>query len=214
MKKLGLATLILIHSLATQAQKGIILEQTYTAKNLPGKDVAVTWLVTDNNCKMKMKFPESNGNTYFLPDLKGGVIRTYNDGPVPEKVKPTYFEVSLDKVSGGSETAVSRVTVKQTGEIKTIGSFKCEKIVVTTNKGETEMWVTKDYKPEFYRYAGFFKSSIELTALAEEKIKGVPLESVTKDAAGNVISRYAFKTATQQEISASEFSVPSGFVKQ
>ncbi len=195
------------------AQKGIILEQKYTAKNLTGKTVSVTWLLNNSSCKMKMQFPEAKGVSHFIPDLKSGVLYTYNDGPTPNGVKKSFFAASLDKIQPSKETEVSRIVVKQTGDIKEIGGYKCEKIIASTSKGDTEMWVTKDFKPEFYKYSAFFKSNMEMMALSDARIKGIPLASVTKDAAGNIISAYEFVSITSTDIPETEFSVPSEYTK-
>ncbi|MBK7148784.1 MAG: DUF4412 domain-containing protein [Bacteroidetes bacterium] len=209
--KRNLVLLLMAAVVTLNAQKGVILEQKMTAKNLPGKTISVTWLVTNTSCKLKMQFPEAKGVSHFIPDLKAGMLYTYNDGPTPDGVKKSFFAASLDKIQSSNETAVSRIVVKQTGETKDIGGFKCEKIIASTSKGDTEMWVTKDFKPEFYKYEAFFKSNWEMMALREERIKGLPLSSVTKDAAGNVLNAYEFVSITSTDISETEFSVPAAY---
>jgi hypothetical protein len=97
--------------------------------------------------------------------------------------------------------------------VKEIGGLKCEKLVMTTNKTVTEMWVTKDIKAEFYQNYPYFINSFELLGLSEEKIKGIPMSSVTKDLSGKVINAYEFVLAAVVEHSDAEFKVPAGFVE-
>lgn len=214
MKSFILSFLFVCVATVSFAGKGITLQQRYVS---PGSDakITVTWYIQDGRAKMKMDFGDSkvNTSTFFLPDYANKQLLTYSDGAVPSDVQKTYFAVPLAKLELSKQMEVSRIKIERTGEVKEIGGLKCEKLVMTTNKTVTEMWVTKDIKAEFYQNYPYFINSFELLGLSEEKIKGIPMSSVTKDLSGKVINAYEFVLAAVVEHSDAEFKVPAGFVE-
>lgn len=205
--------LALFLSLQSFAGKGIIVQQKMTGQGTLGAQVEATWYVSEEGCKMKLKFASDkvNTTTTFIADVAKSELLAFSEGAVPEGAKKSYFAVPTSKIETPKEFTASRVSVTKTGEIKELAGFKCEKIIMKTNQTETEMWVTKDVKVEFYRYIAFFRSSYELLALNEEKIKGFPISSVTRDLSGTVLSSYETISAKTADISTTEFKVPADF---
>ncbi len=214
MKSFFLSLLFVSSAFFSFAGKGVTVQQRYVS---PGSDakITVTWYIQDGKAKMKMDFGDSkvNTSTFFLPDYTNKQLLTYSDGPVPSDVQKAYFAVPLSKLELSKQMDVNRIKIERTGEMKEIGGFKCEKLIMTTNKTITEMWVTKDIKAEFYQNYPFFLNSFELLGLSEEKIKGIPMSSVTKDLSGRVINGYDFVSASTTELSDEDFKVPAGFVE-
>lgn len=213
MKNITLVLIAAFVSLQAIAGKGIIVQQKMTGQGTLGAQVEATWYVSDEGCKMKLKFASDkvNTTTTFIADVANAELLAYSEGALPEGAKKSYFAVPVSKIETPKEFTASRVTVTKTGEVKEVAGFKCEKIVMKTNQTETEMWVTKEVKVEFYRYIAFFRSSYELLALNEEKIKGFPISSVTRDLNGAVVSSFETISAKASDISATEFKVPADF---
>ena len=211
MKKILLIVFAIAISTGLFAGKGLVVTQKYTDAASKGATISVTWYVTETQCKMKMSYADDklNSTTWFIPDVAGSKLLTYSDGQVPGATGNRYFTVPVQSI--GSGIAVSRVNVSQTGETKTIGGILCQKVVVKTNKSTTEMWITQDFKANFYKFYPFFQSSYELLALSQEGLQGVPLESVTKDLSGTVINSYQLVSASNSDLSTGDFTVPAGY---
>jgi hypothetical protein len=213
MKKLLTILMIIAFTGQIFAGKGIIVEQKYNSPNALGAGVSMVWYVTDGACKLKMIFGDKTvapSNTYFIPDVKSGSILSYNESAVPPGVKKSYFVIPSDKIQS-DKGMEGPVTVTKTGETQDISGFTCEKIVVKTASTETEIWVTKDLKVDFYKYYPYFKNNYELLGLYQEKIKGMPLSSVTKDLNGKVISSLELVSATKADLKDSDFQVPAEY---
>ena len=206
---------LLLAAAGSNAGKGIIVEQNFIQGTGTKTTVKVTWYITNDNCKLKMIFGDGNFSTTscFIPDAANMQMISYNEGEVPEDEggKKTFFATPVSKINAGSEMNFSRIAVEKTGETKDIAGFKCEKVLVKTNKSETEMWVTVSFKPEFYKFVSFFPANTTLVGLNEGKIKGFPMQAVTKDLNGKVINSYQFVTAKETELNDGEFRVPDGY---
>jgi len=113
----------------------------------------------------------------------------------------------VQSIKGNAET----FTIEKTGETKTISGVLCEKALAKTGSGVTEMWLTKDFGADFFKYAAFFKSSSELQALGQARIKGVPVSSSTTDNSGANISTYELISLVSKDIPDSEFTVPAEY---
>lgn len=192
------------------ATQGMVITQTYTDAAHKDATITVTWYVSQGQCKMKMAYADSkvNNNNYFIPDMAAGKLLAYSDGVAPGGQK-SYYTIPVQNIKPDAE--VARVNVTRPGETKTLAGILCELVVIKTNKGTTEMWVTKNFKPDFYKFAPYFQNSVELLGLDQEGMQGVPLESVTKDNGGVVISSYTLVSAVSTELSTDEFTVPSDY---
>lgn len=208
MRKLFLALSFSVASICAFAWEGTIV-QKYSA---PGSNaITMTWYVTDNDCKMKMDFADGNVNTstFFIPDLATSKLITYAEGGTQKKV---FYTIPVAGIEPSKDMNASRVTVERTTETKAIGGLNCEKLIVKTNKNVTEMWVTKDFKPNFYKFFPYFRSSFELMGLYEDRIQGFPMSSVTKDLSGAVVAQNTFVSATSADLTDKDFKVPDGYV--
>lgn len=194
------------------AGQGMLITQTYAGATNKGASVSVTWYVTASQCKMKMVYADGkmNTTTFFIPDPANGKLLTYSDGTAPGAPQKVFYTIPVSGIKEDHED-VMQATVTKTGETKTIGGMVCEKITAKTARGTTEMWVTKDFKPDMYKFFPYFQGSIELKVLSQEGIQGVPLESVTKDNTGALIESYTFVSAVNTELNTGDFSVPAEY---
>lgn len=211
MKKAFVSSTLIMAAIAVFAAKGYVFTQKYIG--VSNANVTVSWYVTDENCKMKMIFGNAqlNSTSWFIPDMAGGQLLSYNEGAVPAGVQKAYYKLPVDKVRVQQSNEVSRITLQKAGETKNIGGINCEKYLIRTNKSETEVWVTQKFAPAFYKFSPFFKDHTALTGLAEENIKGFPIECTTKDLTGKVISAYQFVSATEVDLSEADFKVPAEY---
>lgn len=193
------------------AGNGIVVQQKYVG-NGTNANIVVTWHITADNCKMTMKFGDDkvkSSITHFIP--QNGNLLMYAEGEVPQGTKKTYFSTPIDKIKSPADANPSRVAVTKTGETKELGGFVCEKYIVKTNKSEAEIWVTKTVKFDLYKFYPYFPGNTDLMALHAENIQGVPLESVTKDLTGKVISRYELLSAQEKNLGETDFKVPAEY---
>lgn len=211
MKKIITTVVFAVVTILSFADKGIVVTQEYFDANAKGAKVNVTWYVTASQCKMKMEFSDVKVNTvnWFIPDASTNNLLMYAEGAVPSGAQKTFFSIPVQNIK--ADMNASRVSVNTTGETKTVSGMLCEKIIVKTNKSITEMWVTKDFKPDYYKFYPFFQNSFELMGLSEEKIQGFPLSSVTKGNTGKVISSCDLISVTSSELTESVFTVPAEY---
>lgn len=212
MKKIIFPTLLLMLSVSIFAQKGYVFTQKYITAS-PAADVSSTWFVTQDQCKMKLEYSNGTfkGTTYFVPDMSGSQLLTYNDGAVPQGVQKGFFRIPIAGIKGNDDQKVSRLSVSKTGESKTIGGLACEQYLIKTNKNETEMWVTKKFSPNFFQFHPFFVDHAALAGLFEDRIKGFPVESTTKDLSGKMINQYQLISAVESDLSTADFKVPAEY---
>ncbi len=209
MKKIFSILFAVLVSTGLFASKGMVITQSYTDASNKDAKITVTWYVSQSQCKMSMAYADGklNSTTFFIPD--GTSLLTYSDGTAPGAAQKNYFSIPVQNINGSN--SISRVNVTNTGETKTLGGILCEKVIIKTNKSTTEMWITRDFKPDFYKFSPFFQNSIELMGLSQEGLQGVPLESVTKDNGGVIISSYTLVSAQSTELGTGDFVVPSGY---
>ncbi len=204
----------LLLALSVMGGSGLVVTQKYTGADAPaGSSVTVTWYVSQNQCKMKMEYKDDklNSATWFLPQMASGKLQMYAEGDVPPGVQKAYYEVPVQDVKPASASNVARVSVQKTGETKTMAGFNCEKMIVRTNKGSTEMWVTTDFKPDYFKFYPFFQNSGALLGLNEESIQGFPVEYISKDNLGNVVSSNTFVSGSNSNLSDADFKVPAEY---
>lgn len=213
MKRIASFIIALVIAAQVFAGDGIVVQQKYKSSASPNADITVTWYISDNACKMKMELKDKSVTTtsYFIPDAGSGALLTYAEGSAPAGQKQTYYSVPLSSIPVTVTAGAGRVKVVKTGETKTISGFVCEKIMVFASDSETEMWVTKDFQPNFYQFYKFFRNDYALLGLNEESIKGVPLQITTKDLSGNVMISATPVSAAKTDLPESTFKVPAGY---
>lgn len=210
--KFLITTLTLFVTVFCFGGNGLVVTQKYFDNNVQ-QHVTVTWYVSGTLCKMKMNYADEKVSTsnWFVPDYAGHNLLIYTEGNVPTGAKKAYYTVPVTDIQPDKSKDYSRVKTQKTGEQKVISGMKCEKIVATTNKSVTEIWVTQEFTPDYFLSFPYFRNSAELNALYDGGIKGFPLESVTKDLSGQILYSYTLISAENTNLSETDFKVPSEY---
>ena len=211
MKNLVAVFFALLTGTGLFAAKGLVITQKYTDPHQKGANITVTWYVSETQCKMQMAYTDDKMKTTssFIPDVANSRLLTFSDGKAPGAPQNTFYAVPIQNIKGENEGG--HVTVTQTGETQTLAGLLCEKVIVKTHQTTTEMWITRDFKPGFYKFSSYFQSSYELMGLEEKELSGVPLQSVTKDISGAIVNSYDLISATSADLSALDFTVPAEY---
>lgn len=214
MKKSIISVFTFLMSLCAFAGNGLVVTQQFSGQGAkPGSTVVITWYVSQSQCKMKMEYKDDqlNSVTWFIPDMASGKLLMYAEGDVKAGAQKTYYAVPVADIKASANTNVARVNIEHTGETKVIAGFNCEKMVAKTNKGTTEMWVTTDFKPDFFKFYPFFQSDLALLALNNDGLQGFPVEYTSKDNLGNIISSNTFVSGAGSNLTNADFKVPADY---
>ena len=131
----------------------------------------------------------------------------------------------MKKMMGGKMNSIMgeegkmNISIKKTGERKTIGGFKCKKYVYyLDNDPMVDFWMTDKYQlgsefVEVYQKMGMFKGNITEES---KKMKGFPIQTHSKieTGMGKFESVVTVTKITPKSISNSEFNLPKGLKKQ
>lgn len=178
------------------------IKQTVKNYNGTGTTVNMTWYLGPHNCRVDMSASgkDVNSNTVLILDPSSKMLKTYETGGNGQKL---YFQVDASGIAGN----MSVISVSVTQETKQIGGFKCEKWVVVTSAGVYNVWITKDIDFDWSAYKDFFKTSVEIQALAMQGVKGFAM--LTEPANGN--SAATVETVSAQTMTSNTFTVPSEY---
>jgi hypothetical protein len=141
-----------------------------------------------------------NSNSVLILDPKAKTLKTFETGGTGQKL---YFQVNANDISGN----VSIMTINVTQEAKQINGYKCEKWVVITSVGTYNVWVTRDIDFDWSGYKDFFKTSVEVQALAQQGVKGFAM--LTEPSNGSNAS--SVSAVAPQTLASNTFTVPSGY---
>ncbi|MCP4438990.1 MAG: DUF4412 domain-containing protein [Aureispira sp.] len=132
---------------------------------------------------------------------------------VPQPKKNTMLMIThSDQGDNKSEIATTDITAPpgfnfddvtiEEGEESSSDDFKkIQQLVVKNEKLSTEVDVTSDININFKEYAAYFKADYGIYALVKSGKKGFPLNSVTKDALGNILSKTTLKSVKRMKVS-------------
>ena len=179
------------------------VKQTVKNYNGTGTSITMTWYLGPKNCRIDMAASgkDVNSNTVLIMDPATKMLKTYEtNGAGPQKL---YFQVNASNISGD----VSIINVNVTQEVRQINGYKCEKWVVITTSGTYNVWVTKDIAIDWSAYKEFFKTSIDIQAMAQQGVKGFAM-LVESNSGANASS---VEAVTPQTIAAATFTVPAEY---
>ena len=179
------------------------LKQTIKNYNGSGTDVAMTWSIGAHSCRVDMNIPGKDGkvsNTVLLMDPVSKTLKTYEAGAPGDKV---YYQFPMSAIGGG----ITDITVAKTTETKQMQGHKCEKWSVTAGGMSYDMWVARDVDFDAVTYKDFFRTSIEIQALAHESVKGFVLMTESKTGA----NASTVDKVSAQVVPAATLSVPSDY---
>jgi hypothetical protein len=204
--------LLIILTIATgcaMAFDGKVKMKYYSAA-IPAASMSATWYISGERLKLKLDFSSKEGQTetFFIPQKEKAILLSYT---IAAKDK-VYYEIPAASIEPQKDMAAKRLTVKATGEKKKINGITCEKITAKSDNAVLEMWVAP-WDIKAYAYQAYFRSNLEFQALSEIEMSGFPLESVTKDLSGKIISSFSLESLAEGALNASEFSAPEGYSK-
>ena len=178
------------------------IKQTVKNYNGTGTTVNMTWYLGPQNCRVDMAAAgkDVNSNSVLILDPASKTLKTYEANGAGQKL---YFQVDASGISGN----MSLISVNMTQESKQIAGFKCEKWVVVTSAGVYNVWITKDIDFDWSAYKDFFKTSVEVQALATQGVKGFAM--LTEPVNGSNAS--SVETVSAHAVAANMFTVPAEY---
>ena len=179
------------------------IKQIVKNYNGTGTTVTMTWYLTPHSYRVDMAASgkDVNSNSVFIMDPTTKTLKTYeSSGGAGQKL---YFQVNAGTISGD----LSIISVNITQEAKQINGYKCEKWVVVTTAGTYNVWITRDIDADWSAYKDFFKTSIEVQAMASQGVKGFAM--LTESNNGN--NSASVENVAVKTISADTFLVPSDY---
>lgn len=110
-------------------------------------------------------------------------------------------EIAATDISAPPGFNFENVTIEEGAETSSDDFKKIQHLVVKNEKLSTTVEVTPDININFKEYAAYFKADYGIYALVKSGKKGFPLNSVTKDATGNIISKTTLKSVKKIKVS-------------
>jgi hypothetical protein len=183
-KLLGTISFVLLFLSAGIAQnfEGIVEMRQLSAE---GVTHDVTWYIKKDKIAFEIKTKSETGTMKmrFIPQPKQNSMLMVVTTPQGENKN----EISTRDIS--SDIDMSRSEVKETGT-KTSADFgELTLLTITTPDAITETEIAKGVDVDLSKYAAFLKNDYAVQALIKSRQVGFPLNSVTKDKSGKVISK-------------------------
>lgn len=110
-------------------------------------------------------------------------------------------EIAATDISAPPGFNFDNVTIEEGAETSSDDFKNILHLVVKNEKLSTEVEVTADVDINFKEYAAYFKADYGIYALVKSGKKGFPLNSVTKDAEGNILSKTTLKSVKRMKVS-------------
>jgi len=178
------------------------IKQTVKNYNGTGTDLNMTWYLGPKNCRIDMDASgkDVKSSTVLIMDGATQTLKTYETTGAGQKL---YYQMDASSIDGN----MSLISVNVTQETKQINGYKCEKWVVVTTLGTSNVWVTRDIAYDWSAYKSFFKSSAEIQALASQNVKGFAM--LTEPVSGNV--NIAVESVDVHTLAANTFTVPTEY---
>ncbi len=178
------------------------IKQVVKNYNGTGTNMTMTWYLASHNCRIDMAASgkDVHSNSVLILDPASQTLKTYETTGAGEKL---YYQVPAGSISGG----MSIVSVSPTQESKQINGYKCEKWIIISSLGVYNVWITKDIDIDWSMYKEFFKTSVEIQALAQQGVKGFPMLTET----GNGSNATSVETVSAQAVSSNTFTVPAEY---
>lgn len=192
---IGIVLLTAVFSFGQQNFEGIVKVQQETAA---GMTYNVTWYIKKDKIAFEIKTISDNGSLKmrFVPQPKqDNMLMIINNN---EKK-----EIAARDISGDID--LSNATVKSSGSKASPEFGQVELLTISTDDMNTEVEVVKEIDVDLSKYAAFLKNDYGVQALIQSKQIGFPLNSVTKDKNGKVISTTKVKSVQKQKVSEDYF---------
>lgn len=199
MNKLNLLLLIFWScstAIFAQSFEGVI-EMHQTTSN--GMEYDLTWYIKGNQLAYELSTSSGGMDVQirFVPQrAKNSMLMIAGDTkreiPASEIIQPDEINLTGAKVVEKS--------IEGTKDFKAMKALEISTATITAN-----VEVTTDIKINFAEYAAFFKKDYGLCALVQSGKEGFPLSSVTKDKAGNILTKTTLEKVTRTTVSDAYF---------
>jgi len=166
-----------------------------------GMTYDLIWYIKKDKIAYEVKTLSGNNSIKmrFVPQVKQNTMLMIIDSPEGNSKK----EIAARDISSNidiSELAVKVVDTKNSTDFGEIQVLNIETVDATTT-----VEVVKSIDVDFTKYASFLKNEYGIQALIYSKQIGFPLNSVTKDKAGNVVSKTTVINVRRSTVSDSYF---------
>jgi hypothetical protein len=179
------------------------IKQVVKNYNGTGTTLTMTWYLSAHNYRVDMAASGKgiNSNSVFIMDAASQTLKTYEaSGGAGKKL---YFQVDAGSIAGD----LSIISVNITQEVRQINGYKCEKWIVVTSSGTYNVWITRTIDADWSSYKSFFKTSVEIQALASQGVRGFAM--LTESNNGN--NTMGVETVSIQAVPAITFAIPSEY---
>jgi hypothetical protein len=188
---IGIIFMSVVFSFGQQQFEGIVEMRQETAA---GMTYEVTWYIKKDKIAFEIKTISDNGSLKmrFVPQpQQDNMLMIINNS---EKK-----EIASRDISGDIDLSNAEVSTNGSKESAEFG--KVDLLVISTTEMSTEVEVVREIDVDLSKYAAFLKNDYGIQALIQSKQIGFPLNSVTKDKSGKVISQTKVKSVKKQKVS-------------
>lgn len=117
----------------------------------------------------------------------------------------TKTEIAASDITAPEGFTMEGAKIHDKGTLTNPNFKEVKSLEISTNDITSTVELTTDINIKFSEYAAFFKADYGLCALAESKKAGFPLNSITKDKKGNVLTQTTLKKVTRTAVADSYF---------
>lgn len=197
-------TVIALLSLSAQAFEGTFVAK-YKQFNESGDKFDFHWTFKGNKCALKMEYTSKDikTSTVFIPEVANRRFLTY----MPSAADKLYYEIPLSSLVGDTP----KFQMQESAETKKILGMETKKFVFTSESQSCEVWVAQSVDIDWSPFTAFFKTAVDIQAMAANGIKGLPMEMILKDEKGVITQSYIVTSFNPQKVSDEMLAVPSGY---
>jgi len=219
----AISFLIIVFSISAFAD--LYFEQKTTSGGMMGQPaqtfVQKVWITKTHTC---VESAAMGQKLIFNAATNKLIIINMNEKTYSEVTPQQYKEMTGAMMAMmGEQGGMMDFTLQKTGRKKTIGSWNCYEVIMTSTGAmglKIEMWVTKDIKYDktsYDKYTEIFASSFLTDEAIKEwkKLEGFPVYSTTHMTMGQMKmeSITEVTNVSHKSIPKDVFSVPAGFKK-
>lgn len=180
------------HGLMAQTFEGIIEMRQETAEGL---SYTLKWYIKGDRLAYEMT--DQGEHIRFVPrPASGSMLMVTGD---------TKTTIPVGEITGFAPQRLQGASLENNGNGRCPHFSRVELWRIATPQVEAVLEVTTDVSINLYQYRDFFKNDYTLYALASSGKAGFPLNSVTRDPAGKVLSRTTIIKVTRTAVADSYF---------
>jgi len=184
-----------VQLLAAQGFEGIVETRQVDANGISHD---ISWYIKKDKIAFELKSNAAMKMRFVPQPKQNSMLMTVSTADGESKTEVLAKDIS-------SEINVSGAELKDLGMRKTAEHGDVSVIVMTTSTSTTETELTKMFDVNLSNYVSFFKNDYAILSLVKSGQSGFPLNSVTKDKSGNIISKTTLISIRRLALSESYF---------